>query len=254
MAQPVGRRVPVSIARRFMTDVVHFAQKIPLCTAERILHLGDVADARQRANPRPGWCALFTKAYALVAAKRPELRWAYVRFPWPYFYEHPYNVASISVERRIGDEDAVLFAHLRAPENQSLLAIHGHLRRAKEAPIDDLALFRRALQTSRWPLPLRRFLWWYGLHVSGYRRACHLGTFAVSGVSALGAWGLGLLTPLSTALNYGVLKADGSLDVRLTFDHRVADGGTVARALIETEAALNGPILEELRQLHARAA
>jgi hypothetical protein len=254
MAQPVGRRVPVSLPRRFIGDLVHFAQQVPLCTMQRTMQLAAVADARVRAHPRPGWCSLFTKAYGLVAVARPELRWAYVPYPWAHFYEHPYSVASVAIERRLGNEHAVLFTHLRGPENQRLLAIEAHLRRAKDDPIESLPLFRRALKTSRWPLPVRRVLWWFGLNLSGHRRACHLGTFGISVVSALGASGLSLLTPVSTGINYGVLNADGSLDVRLTYDHRVIDGGTAARALLETEAALNGPILEELRSLAVKAA
>jgi hypothetical protein len=227
MAQPVGRRMPVSLARRFIGDLVHFAHKVPLCTLERTMRLGAVAAARLWADPRPGWCALFTKAYGLAAVNRPELRWAYIPYPQPHFYEHPYSVGSVAIERRIGNEDAVLFTHLRGPENQALLAIEAHLRRAKEDPIDSLPLFRRALKTSRWPAPLRRLVWWFGLNFSGHRRACHLGTFSVSVISAFGAWSVNLLTPVSTGINYGVLTPDGSLEVRLTYDHRVIDGGTV---------------------------
>ena len=62
-----------------------------------------------------------------------------------------------------------------------------------------------------------------------------------------------LLTPLTTGLNYGVVSADGSVDVRLTYDHRVLDGGTAARALADMEAVMNGPILAELNGLHVLA-
>ncbi len=254
MAQPVGRRVPVSLPRRFIGDLVHCAQKVPLCTAQRTMHLASVIDARQQAEPRPGWCSLFTKAYGLVAVRRPELRWAYVPYPWPHFYEHPYSIACVAVERRYGNEDAVLFTHLRGPENQTLTAIDQYLRRCKDAPIDTIPLFRRILKTSRWPLPVRRLLWWCGLNLSGHRRACHLGTFGISVVAALGAASVSLLTPVATGLNYGVLNPDGSLDVRLTYDHRVIDGGTAARALQETETVMKGQILDELRLLSAKAA
>src|SRR5262249_45655911 len=80
-------------------------------------------------------------------------------------------------------------------------------------------------------------------------RARHLGTFGISVVASLGASGLHLLSPLTMALNYGVLADDGSLDVRLTYDHRVVDGGTVARALGDMEKVLNTEILAELEQL-----
>src|ERR1700677_3216818 len=119
MAQPVGRRVSVSLPRRFMSDLAHFGMKTPLCTAQPTMRLAPLVAARARAEPRPGWCAIFTRAYALVAAQRPELRWAYIPLPWPHFYEHPYSIASVAVERDYGDEKAGFFGHIRAPETQT---------------------------------------------------------------------------------------------------------------------------------------
>jgi len=254
MAQPIGRRVPVSLPRRFVGDLVHCAKSAPLCTLRRTMHLAKVAAARTQANPRPGWCAVFTKAYGLVCARRPELRWAFIPFPFSHFYEHPHSIGCIAIERKLGNEDAVLFTHVRGPENQNLTAIEDHLKRCKEDPIESIPLFRRILKTSRWPWPVRRLLWWCGLNLSGYRRACHLGTFGISVVSALGGASVTLLTPVSTALSYGVLEADGTLEVSLTYDHRVIDGGTAARTLMEMESVLNGQILDELRLLTADAA
>jgi pyruvate/2-oxoglutarate dehydrogenase complex dihydrolipoamide acyltransferase (E2) component len=54
---------------------------------------------------------------------------------------------------------------------------------------------------------------------------------------------------LTTTLNYGQFEPDGTLDVRLTYDHRVLDGSTVARALVALEAVLHGEILAELKCL-----
>jgi hypothetical protein len=249
MAQPFGRRVAMSLPRRFMSDLVHFALKTPLCTAQRTMQLGSVVAARDDAKPRPGWCAIFTRAYGLVAAKRPELRWAYIPLPWAHFYEHPYSIACVAIERAYGDEKAVFFGHIRAPETQTLTAIEGHLRRYKEDPIEDIALFRRVLYTSRLPTVLRRLLWRFGISTSGHRRSRFLGTFGISVTSSLGASAQQLLTPITTALNYDMIAPDGSLTVRLTFDHRVLDGGTAARTLVELEDVLNGPILEELCDL-----
>jgi pyruvate/2-oxoglutarate dehydrogenase complex dihydrolipoamide acyltransferase (E2) component len=39
------------------------------------------------------------------------------------------------------------------------------------------------------------------------------------------------------------------VDIYLSVDHRVIDGGQAARALRALEAALNGPVLDELRVL-----
>ncbi len=254
MAHAPGCWVPMSPARRFIVDLVHFAQKVPLCTMQRTIRLAPVADARGRCTPRPGWCALFLKAYGIVAARRPQLRWAYMPLPWPHFYEHPESVASVTVERRLGDEDVVFLAHVLGPQNQSLTALEGHLRHFKTAPIESIGLFRRIWKMSRLPRPLRRLMWWFGLNTSGNRRARHIGTWGVSVTAGLGAVGLRPLSPLTTNLGYGMVGEDGSVDVRLTYDHRVLDGGTVGRALADLDEALNGPILAELESMAECAA
>jgi hypothetical protein len=41
----------------------------------------------------------------------------------------------------------------------------------------------------------------------------------------------------------------GGVDVYLSVDHRVIDGGPAARAIRALEATLNGPVLDELRAL-----
>jgi hypothetical protein len=125
------------------------------------------------------------------------------------------------------------------------------LRRYKDEPVENIGLFRRGLKVSRLPGPLRRFMWWIGLNSSGPKRAKRLGTFGVSVYAGLGASSLHPLSVLTTTLNYGLLEPDGSVDVRLIYDHRVMDGGTVARALAALEEILNQDILAELHKLRA---
>jgi hypothetical protein len=247
----MSRNLPLSLHRRFICDLVYFAQKVPAAMVQRRMHLAPAAAGRQAAAPRPSWCALFAKAFAFVAAARPELRRAYMPFPWPHLYEHPTSIVSIAIERRLGDEDAVLFAHLRGPEQKGLQELDAQLQHCKEAPVEKVGLFRRIRRVSRLPRPLRRLLWWTALNVSGRWRARHLGTFGLSVVAGLGAAIPHLLSPLTATLNYGVIDADGVVDVCLTFDHRVLDGATAARALEDMERALNGEILTELRYFQA---
>lgn len=254
MPQPVGSRLPLSTPRRLIVDLMHVSRQVPSVPMERRLHLAPLVAARQAAEPRPSWCALFLKAYALVAARQPELRRAYIPFPRAHLYEHPVNIAAVAVERQVEGEAAVLFAHLRAPEEQSIRDLEAHLRRCKEDPLDSIGLFRRVLFVSRLPWPIRRLAWWLGLNLSGYRRARTLGTFGVSVTAGQGAGALHLISPLTTTLHYGVFEADGTLPVRLTFDHRVLDGATVARALSDLERVLLGEILHEVRGLTAREA
>jgi hypothetical protein len=247
MSEPMGRRLPLSLARRFICDLVQLARRVPTVPVQRRMNVAAVADARRLLAPKPSWCAIFTKAYGFIAADRPEFRRAYVPFPRPHLYEHPNNIASIAIERRLDNEDAVFFAHLRNPEKQGLSQIDSFLKDCKQEPLDRIALFRWALQVSRLPRPLRRVAWWFANSTSGYRRARWLGTFGVSVYSALGAESLHPLSPLTTALNYGVIRPDGEVEVRIIYDHRVVDGATVARALLDLEKVLNQEILAELQ-------
>ncbi len=133
------------------------------------------------------------------------------------------------------------------PETRGLRELDAELRRFKEQPIESIADFRRMLLVTRLPRPLRRLAWWIGLNAWGRKKAHYLGTFGVSVYAGLGAASLHPLSPVTSALNYGVIDGDGNVDVRIIYDHRVLDGATVARALAEMEHVLKREILAELR-------
>jgi hypothetical protein len=249
MSQPKGRNLALSLPRRFICDLLHFARRVPSVPVQRRMNLASVVEARAAAAPRPSWATIFTKAYGFVCAARPELRRCYLSFPWPHLYEHPTSVASIAVERRCGDEDAVLFGHITAAETHSLAELDRRLKAFKELPLERVGAFRHALRISGLPRPLRRLAWWFGLNVSGRKRAHFLGTYGLSTYSGLGAASLHPLSPLTTALNYGIIDSAGQVDVRLIYDHRVMDGSTVARALQDLERVLQCEIVAELRYL-----
>ena len=98
-AQRRGINRPLSPARKFVTDLVHFARQIPAVRVTRTMHIPDVVQARDQADPRPSWSAVFMKAYALVAASRPFLRQAFMRWPWEHLYEHPISICAVMIER-----------------------------------------------------------------------------------------------------------------------------------------------------------
>jgi hypothetical protein len=254
MSNPRGRIIALSVPRRFIGDLVHFAHRIPTVPVERRMHLAALSSARQKVEPRPSWCTLFTKAYALVAERMPELRRAYMTWPRPHLYEHPTSVASIAIERQFDGEEGVFFGHIKSPAGVELVELDKRLRHLKIAPIFEIGSFRQSIRLARMPWPLRRFVWWFGLNVWGRKRAHHLGTFGISVYASLGAASLHPLSPLTTTLNYGVLGSDGSMDVRLVYDHRVLDGAVVARALASLEDELRGPITAELLGYEARQA
>jgi hypothetical protein len=254
MASPAGRSLPLTIPRRLICDLLHFARKVPTVPVQRVIDVADVAEARSQLASRPSWCAVLTKAYAVVAARVPELRRAYLPFPRPRLYEHPTSVASVAVERQYQGEPAVFFGHLRCPDQQSVTHVDRHLRHFKEAPVESIGGYRRALRVSRLPRPLRRLAWGVGLNWSGGTRARYLGTFGVSAYSSLGAESLHPLSPLTTTLNYGVIGGDGRVTVRVVYDHRVLDGATVARALGQLQEVLSRDLLAELRAERTRRA
>lgn len=247
MRSEAGRYLPLSLPRRFVGDLLHFARKVPTVPVEREMNVQRLMAARSAMAKPVSWVAIFTKAYALATRQFPELRRAYMTFPWSRLYEHPFSVASVAVERDYQGEKAVFIGHLRAPENQSLSGLDAHLKKLKEDPVESFGTFRRALRVSRLPWPLRRFIWWMGLNSSGPKRAGRVGTFSVSVYSSFGAGSLHPLSPLTTALTYGVIRTDGAVPVRLVYDHRVMDGATVARALAYTEHVLHTDITAELQ-------
>ena len=112
--------------------------------------------------------------------------------------------------------------------------------------------FRRAIRFSRLPRLLRRALWWVGLNW-GRQRANYFGTFGVSVYSALQVEALHPLSPLTTTINYGVMTNDGTVDVRIIYDHRVLNGGMVGRMLVRLEQILNSIVLKEVQAVASSA-
>jgi hypothetical protein len=216
--------------------------------------LAPVVAARQAAPSRPSWFALFLKAYTLVTQRHERLRQSYLSFPWPRLHQHACSVASVAISRHVGDEETVLFLQIRRPERFSLAELDARIRQARSGSLDEFGTYRRQLRLIRLPLLLRRLGWWAALQVSGRWRAQCLGTFGVTGVGALGCELTGVLSPLTTTIHYGSIAADGSVVVQMMFDHRVLDGAPAARALVDLEQTLCGPIADELREFRAHAA
>lgn len=250
MTQEKGRNLPLSLPRRFVNDILHSSRNIPfLATMERQMGLARVYAARQAVDPRPSWGAIFLKAYGLVAARWPQLRQTYLSWPWPHLYEHPGNVAAMTFERSYQGEQGVFASLMRRPESKSLRDLDTWIRSRQHDDLEKISSFRRILWLSRLPWPLRRLLWWLGLKWTGSLRARFWGTFCLTATAGRGASLYQVLSPLTTAVHYGVFDNQKNLPFRLVFDHRVLDGANVARVLQEVEEVLNHNILEELRWL-----
>ncbi len=209
------------------------------------MDLADLVAARQACAPPPTWTGLFTRAFAVVAARTPALRTSYLTFPWPRFYEHPGNIATINIDRQLSGERVVLYAHVPSPEDRTLQELDAIIRVHQDTPASEIESYRNAVRLSRVPWPFRRLLWWAGLNLFGPLRCRHFGTFAISSVGSLGAGITHLMPLLTSQLHYGMFDTAGRVEMRLSFDHRVLDGATAAVALAEMEVVLHDEITQE---------
>src|SRR5262245_25655435 len=240
-----GRALKLSAPRRLVCDLMRFSIGVPRITVQRQMALGPLLKARSGLKTRPSWTAIFLKGYALLSREVPELRRAYVKFPRPHLFEYPVSVASIAHERDYEGERAVLLSLIKGPERLSIAELEASIEAARSRPVMEVREFRRAFKMARAPAPIRWLLMWLGLNIAR-QRANYFGTFQFSVYSGLGAESLNPLTPLTTFLNYGPIGEDGSVNVRILYDHRVMDGANVARALERFEEILNGAIAEEV--------
>lgn len=243
-----GHPIRLSLARRLAIDHLRFAKRVPTVPVQRRMRLGAVIDARRECSQRPSWTAIFVKAFSQVCVEMPELRRAYVAFPYVHLYEYDSITACVAIERDLDGENAVLMGRLKDPDTAGLIQLSESLQRFREAPIAEIKEFKRSLRLAGLPGFVRRIAWWLALNRPSMR-ARYFGTFAVSVYSALGAESLHPISPLTTLLNYGVFDARGNVDVRLIYDHRVMDGATIARALARLEDVLRYDLVAELRDL-----
>ena len=241
-----GRAIEISPQRQFICDLMKAARDVPTIPVQRRMNLAPLIAARKALPIRPSWLAIFTKDYARVAMDVPELRRAYVKFPRPHLYEYPSSTASLAFERVYRGEKAVFIGRIKSPADLPLAQVNFLIRHFQDVEIEECKDFRRGLRVGRLPAPLRGLLWWMSLNV-GRQRGNYLGTFGVTAYSALGAESLHPLSPLTSTLTYGVLDPSGWVDVRIVYDHRVADGATVATSLRRLETELNEGIAAELR-------
>jgi hypothetical protein len=240
-----GIKRKISLPRRFLIDFMHASVRVPAITFSRPLDIGPLMVARAKAKPAPGWAAVFVKAFAIVAREEPVLRTLYVKLPWPHFFELPRSVAMVAVARTEDGEEFILPEKVTSPEDLPLREIDARIRRAKNAPIQEIPAFRKILMASRLPLPLRRLSWYLG---QNFGRMCanNFGSFGVTSVAAYGPGELRAISPSPFLLSYGVVGPDNRIDVNIRWDHRITDAVVAARALKRLGQVLNTEISAEI--------
>jgi hypothetical protein len=236
----------ISMPRRLVADLMHASLRVPFVSLSRTLNIRQLLEARATAAQPAGWAAIFVKAFCLVAKEEPVLRTLYAKWPWPHFYELPRSVAAVAIARVEDGQDCVLPQKVPAADTLPLTEVDALIRHAKDAPIEQVPAFRKMLQATRLPLPLRRLIWSVGLNF-GRQRANYFGSFGVTSVAAYGAGELHALSPGPFVLSYGVVGADQTIDVVIRWDHRITDAAMIAKILTRLEQVLNTDIAAELR-------
>ncbi len=236
----------VSMPRRLVADLMYASLRIPFVSLSRSLNVRQLLEARALAARPPGWAAIFAKAFSVVARDQPILRTLYAKWPWPQFYELPRSIAMVAIARIEDGEDCVLPQKVTAADTLPLGEVDELIRFAKDAPIEQVPAFRKALMATGLPLPLRRLAWSIGLNF-GRQRANNFGSFGVTSVAAYGAGELHALSPGPFVISYGVVEPDQTIDVVSRWDHRITDAALIAKALTRLEQVLNTEIAAELR-------
>src|SRR6266511_3941515 len=74
-------------------------------------------DSRAKSCPLSGRSSTYRPVQILEAGSEwPDLRRAYMPFPWAHLYEHPHNVATVVLEREWRNAPAVFYDQIQQPE------------------------------------------------------------------------------------------------------------------------------------------
>ena len=239
----------MSLSRRVITDLMRASADVPFVAVRRTLSIGRLAAARKSLRNRPAWAAIFAKAFAILAAEQPVLRRVYLKWPWPHFYDFPQTLAMIVVAPD-ATPDGVLLFPVKAPDLTSLAEADAMIRSAKSQPIEATPFFRKTMMVTRLPQPLRRLAWAIGLNF-GRQRGNYLGTLLVTSVAAFGGGEVEALGPQSFILSYDKVSDDGTIDVMIRWDHRIADAAFIGGELSRLEQILNNQLADEILALVA---
>jgi len=177
-ARPTVTTVPLPAGRGCVNDVATLALDIPLFPVDRLMRLDGVAAARQAAEVRIGWAAIFLKAYAVVARETPALRsWLAGRFRQRIATSSE-SVAVLAVNRGDGGDDRLFFARLSQPDTTPLPLLQASIDRFVTRPVEEA--YRRQLELESVPGWLRRTILRWNMRSTSPKRVTRIGTFSLS--------------------------------------------------------------------------
>jgi hypothetical protein len=247
--QEKPRRMRLPRSRRLTIDLLHYHAKVPTCAHDRNCDFRHVVEARKRSALRVSWSMIFIKAFGLVAQRYPVLRQMYLPLPWPHIYQHPTSVAMVATHRDYCGEPWLFWSRFTNPERRPLAKLQATLEQYQSAPVEEA--FPWQFQLSGLPTPVRRLLWSWTFHVGGPARVRRAGTFFLTTIAGQGAEIQHPPAFLTSNCTYGPIDEQGQCRVTIAYDHRLMDGRLVANVLADLEAALAGPIADELATIHS---
>jgi len=241
----------VPLQRRWMNDLVHFGMKSHVMGHDTRINIAPLLAARAAKQPALGWTAIWMKALALVSLRRPELRTAYLPFPWARLYVHPEMACTVVIERTWQGASALFFQQYAGPEKVPLAELDHSLRRLKQVPVEEVGSFRRMIRLARPPVLVRRLIWRFGLYWSGPLRAKYFG-ISVLNPYPTGGRVIQSTMPASFMLYFGVIEPNGDAQIQAFYDHRIMDGVELYRILRDLEATLNRDLVAEIDAMSAK--
>jgi hypothetical protein len=240
------RSSPVPLHRRWIADIIHVGRKAHTVGADLVVNVAAAAAARTARQPPVSWVSIWVRAVGLVARNRPELRTAYLPFPWPRMYVHPSMAVTVMIERRWEGAPAVFAQPIPNVDTRTVSEIDDVFVPLKSLPVENVGAFRHIVRISRFPLPLRRMLWSIAHDWSGRLRSKYLGSVAINSLPRTRIRITQIASPCSFLIYFGQAGPNGDMPVQVFWDHRVMDAIEVDRLLREIEAAVNGAVVAEL--------
>jgi hypothetical protein len=232
--------------RQWVDDILYFGLQTYTHGAGVTINVAAAAAARRLRQPPVSWGAIWIKAIAIAAVSCPELRTAYLPYPWPRLYVHPYAVAMIAVERVWNGARAVFADKIKNPAALSLVEINRRCEAMMILPVESIGGFRLLIRVSRFPWIVRRLLGHIAMRWSGILRSEYIGTYAVT-KAARRVQVLQVISPMPFTVYWGNPDSKGDAVFQVFGDHRVADGMSSLRNFQVIEKVMNEDIVAELK-------
>ncbi|HEY9677866.1 MAG TPA: 2-oxo acid dehydrogenase subunit E2 [Drouetiella sp.] len=193
--------------------------------------------------------AILLKAIAIAQRSHPESRTCV--YPFGKLVTLNNIVAGFTVERFIGNQPAVFFGAIEAPDTKSVEEIAQELQAYGSAEMKDVKHLDTQDRFNNMPWLFRRLILWLGMTFPSVRLRHQNATF---GLSSLGKFGIKSVVPpcVSTStigigsvedravVRNGEIVIRPMMTISLNFDHRAIDGAPAARFLQDIIKLMEG--------------